>query len=227
MTDRFIKLEKRIGYSFKNKVILQEALTHSSKGYISDDGKKVDNERLEFVGDAMLDAIIGASLYDRLPEAREGELSKLRAQIVCEASLAEVGNSLSIGEELILGQGEEKTLGRNKNSVIADAMEAIIGGIYLDGGYSEANIFVKRVFSEMIDMAIEGKLFRDYKTRLQELAQSKGWNIAYICDEARGPDHDKTFFVHLEVNGKKVGAGTGRSKKEAEQNAARDFMRNV
>ena len=171
----------------------------------------------------MLDAIVGALLYTRLPDSKEGELTKLRAQIVCEDSLNRIGQELEVGAFLRIGEGEERSSGRSKPSVIADVVEAIIGAIYLDGGYEEARAFVERVFSGLVDEAIEGKLFRDYKTKLQEMAQKNGWHIEYRTED-QGPDHDKTFFVHLNINGKEKGYGIGKSKKEAEQNAAESFL---
>ena len=220
----FTEFEERIKYSFYDKGLLNEALTHSSKGDIRPNGERLDYERLEFIGDAMLDAIVGVMLYKRLTSKKEGELTKLRAQIVCEDSLNTVGQKLGIGSFLRMGEGEEKTDGRNKPSVVADSVEALIGAIYLDAGYYEAEAFVKREFSELISDAIEGKLFRDYKTRLQEIAQKNDWHIEYRAEE-EGPDHDKTFFVHLMINGIDKGYGVGKSKKEAEQNAAEDFLR--
>ena len=220
------KLEEKIGYSFDNKALLKEAMTHSSKGDLRESGLRLDNERLEFIGDAMLDAIVGVLLYVAIPNGSEGELTKLRAQIVCEESLSRIGNELSFGEFLRMGDSEERTLGRNKPSVIADSVEAVIGGMFMDGGYGAARRFVERVFGDLIAEALEGKLFRDYKTKLQELAHKNNWKVAYIVRD-EGPDHDKTFFVHLKVNGEEQGYGVGKSKKEAEQKAAESFLRKV
>lgn len=217
------EVERKIGYTFNNKDILREAMTHSSKGELRPDGSRLDNERLEFVGDAMLDAIIGALLYSIIPVGREGELSKLRAQIVCEESLCIIGNEMKLGEFLVMSEAEEKAHGRNKPSVIADSVEAIIGAIYLDGGFDETKCFVEKTFAELVKDAIDGKLFRDYKTKLQELAHKKNWHIEYSSKDS-GPDHDKTFFVHLKINGKDMGYGEGRNKKEAEQRAAENFF---
>ena len=223
MRKNWEELENIIEYSFADKSILMEALTHSSKGLVRSDGTRMDNERLEFIGDAMLDAIIGAVLYESITEGSEGALTKLRSQIVCEESLDIIGKSIGIGDFLDMGEGEEKTYGRNKPSVIADAVEALIGGIYLDGGYEKAKLFVERTFSDLINQAVEGKLFRDYKTKLQEISQKHGWHVCYeAMDE--GPDHNKTFFVHLLINGKDSGFGTGKTKKEAEQKAAENFL---
>ena len=218
------ELENRIGYVFLDKELLKEAMTHSSKGDLRMNGGRLDYERLEFIGDAMLDAIVGVMLYQRIPSGKEGELTKIRAQIVCEDSLNTIGQAIGTGAFLRMGEGEEKSDGRNKPSVVADSVEALIGAIYLDGGYEEARLFVEREFSALVDDAIEGKLFRDYKTMLQEISQRKGWHIEY-CAEDEGPDHDKTFFVHLKIDGIEKGYGRGKSKKEAEQKAAEDFLR--
>jgi len=216
-------LEKRIGYSFENKELLREAMTHSSKGDIRESGIRFDNERLEFIGDAMLDAVVGVMLYLSLPNGSEGELTKLRAQIVCEESLNRIGNELGFGKFLIIGDSEERSLGRHKPSVIADSVEAVIGGMFMDGGYGAVRRFVERSFGELIEEALAGKLFRDYKTKLQELAHKNNWKVAYIAED-EGPDHDKTFFVHLRVNGAEKGYGIGKNKKEAEQKAAESFF---
>lgn len=221
--ERIIEIENIIDYHFSNEELLREAFTHSSKGELNSQGNRFDYERLEFVGDAMLDAIIGAMLYLKLPSGREGELSKLRAQIVCEESLDIIGKGLGLNEFILVGEGEERASGRNKPSVVSDVVEATIGAIYLDGGFDEVKYFVERVFSTLVEDAIEGKLFRDYKTKLQELAQKNNWHIEYRDDE-EGPDHDKTFFSHLYINGKEKGYGIGKNKKAAEQSAAESFL---
>ena len=214
-----------LNYEFNNPELLKEALTHSSFDWRTDEDIRIDNEKLEFIGDGFLDAVVGTEVYYRMPEsAKEGDLTKMRAQIVCEKSLAMVGKKLHLGEHLKMGVGEEKTGGREKESLIADAVEAIIGAIYLDGGYEAASEFVLKNFTEMINEAIEGRLILDHKTALQEMAQREGWEIRYVIDKTEGPDHDKTFFVHLEVNGKNVGHGIGKSKKEAQQMAAHEAI---
>ena len=215
--------ERTIQYEFKNKALLEIALTHSS--YCRENGlsSRDSNERLEFLGDAYLDAITATELYQRQQMVGEGKLTRIRAMIVCERSLAKIGTRLSIGRYLNMGKGEEHSGGRNRESIIADAVEAVIGAIFLDGGYLEAERFVLREFRKTIQEALEGKLFSDYKTQLQELLQQKGAmpEIQYVLDGEEGPDHNKTFFVHLVWNGKSLGSGTGKSKKEAEQNAAK------
>lgn len=223
MTFEINDFENRIGYAFENKSLVVEAMTHSSKGDLRENGKRLDNERLEFIGDAMLDAIVGVILFKEAPDATEGELSKLRSQIVCEDSLNMVGCELGFGDYLIMGDSEERSLGRTKPSVIADSVEAIIGALFLDGGYCAARSWVERVFAALIDDALDGKLFRDYKSKLQELAHKNNWKVSYISD-SEGPDHDKTFYVHLRINGKEKGYGIGKNKKEAEQKAAEYFF---
>ena len=215
--------EKSIQYEFKNKALLEKALTHSS--YCRENGlsSRDSNERLEFLGDAYLDAITATELYQRQQRVGEGKLTRIRAMIVCEQSLARIGTRLSIGNYLNMGRGEEHCGGRERESIIADAVEAVIGAFFLDGGYAEAERFILREFEKTIQAALEGKLFSDYKTQIQELLQQKGAmpDIQYILDGEEGPDHDKTFFIHLEWNGKALGSGKGKSKKEAEQNAAK------
>lgn len=216
------ELEQRIGYVFSHPEYLERALTHSSYNK-EKNTHHVNNERLEFLGDAFFDAIVSAELFGRMKQVTEGKLTKTRAQIVCERSLAETARRIDLGRYINMGHGEDSTGGRQKDSILADAMEAIIGAIYLDGGYSAAQVFVVKFFSSTIDEAVSGKLFSDYKSEIQEVLQAKGknTNIIYKIDREEGPAHDKTFFVHLEYNGQILGCGSGKSKKEAEQNAAR------
>ncbi len=214
--------EVRIGYEFQDSSLLRQALTHSSFTNETADKAGGNNERLEFLGDAIFDLIISEYLYGRMSEVKEGQLSKLRALIVCERSLAECGRNFGIGEELRLGRGEELNGGRNRPSILADAMEALIGAIYLDGGFDTATSFVLSAFEHTIEKALSGALYRDFKTELQELLQSKKEaDIHYRVDREEGPDHDKTFYVSLWDSQTKLGEGVGKTKKEAEQNAAR------
>ena len=216
------EFEKKIDYTFKNPDYLETALTHSSF-HKEKNVEHKDNERLEFLGDAFFDAIVSVELFKRMGQGTEGKLTKTRALVVCEQSLAKVGRELQIGKYINMGHGEESAGGRKKESIIADAVEAIIGALYLDGGYEAASHFVVHAFSETIEKAVEGKLFSDYKSEVQELLQKKGKpvNISYEIDKEEGPAHDKTFFVHLECDGQVLGTGVGKSKKEAEQNAAK------
>ena len=219
------EFEQKIGYQFQNRNYLETALTHSSFNR-EKNTKHQDNERLEFLGDAFFDAVISAELYERLKHVTEGKLTKTRALIVCESALAQVARGYELGSYLNLGHGEDTGGGRHKDSILADSMEAVIGAIYLDGGYQAMQNFVKKSFSRMIDQAIDGKLFSDYKSEVQEILQGKGKpvTIAYETDREEGPAHDKTFFVHLSCNGEIMGKGIGKSKKEAEQNAAKQTL---
>lgn len=215
--------EKVIQYTFHDKELLNKALTHSS--YCREHGveTKNNNERLEFLGDAFFDAIISVALYERMSQVDEGRLTKTRALIVCEKSLAQAARRLSIGDYLNMGKGEELSGGRQRESILADAVEAVIGAVYIDGGYTEAARLVSREFASTIEDAVAGKLFTDYKTQVQEALQKRGKKtvISYHLDKETGPDHDKTFYVHLVCNGVTLGSGSGKSKKEAEQNAAK------
>ncbi|MBQ1407979.1 MAG: ribonuclease III [Eubacterium sp.] len=220
------ELESILGHSFANKALLDQALTHSS--YCRENGLPAadSNERLEFIGDAVLDAAVGIELYRRLPEAGEGRLTKLRALVVCERSLALMAREMEIGSLLLMGNGEDKYGGREKDSIIADALEAVIGALFLDAGFQAAERFVSERFAELIDLAINGELYTDHKTKIQELLQAMKSNpvIRYIVDRENGPDHDKTFHVHLEVDGIRLGNGSGKTKKEAEQKAAEQSL---
>lgn len=220
-----LDFQKVIQYQFHNADLLKNALTHSS---FINEGKSAiteNNERLEFLGDAILDAVISEYLYKRLSHVEEGVLTKLRAVIVCERSLAACGTKASIGNYLRLGKGEENSGGRKRCSILADAMEAVIGAIYLDGGWDEVRDFVIRTLGDLIEDAISGKLHMDYKTEIQEKLQSNGEAaISYVIEREEGPDHDKTFYANLLFQGKVIGSGSGRSKKEAEQHAAKQAL---
>lgn len=219
------QLEKIIGYRFKNSEYLERALTHSSFNR-EKNTKHKDNERLEFLGDAFLDAIVSVELFHRMSGETEGKLTKTRALIVCEKALADAARKIDLGSYMNMGHGEESAGGRSKDSILADGTEAVIGAVFLDGGYEEARRLVLGLFEETINEAVEGKIFLDYKSVVQEVLQSGGTpvNISYIIDREEGPAHDKTFYVHMECNGKRYGSGSGKSKKEAEQNAARQTL---
>lgn len=219
-------LENILGYEFKDKKLLNLALTHSSSLQQSSKKNEGNNERLEFLGDAYLDAIIGHILYDRMSEQSEGTLSKLRSYIVCEKTLAQLARKLNLGDFIILGPGEKKLKGNDKDSILADSLEAVIGAVIIDGGYDRAYSITKKIFMSTIDDALEGRLFMNYKSLVQEELQKK-YNIddvKYIVDKMSGPDHDKIFYVHLEIRGIKVGFGKGRKKKDAEQMAAKSAL---
>lgn len=218
------KFEDTINYKFKNKSYILEALTHSS--YSNENKNYKFNERLEFLGDSVLSIVISDYLFKKENNLPEGELTKLRANIVCEESLSEVAGQIHLGEYLLLGKGEEATGGRDRISILADALEAIIAAIYLDGGLEEASKFIFRFMEEIIENSIEGKIFRDYKTYLQEILQSKGeQHIWYKLIEEKGPDHNKRFVMEVGINDKVLGVGEGKSKKDAEQVAAKSALK--
>ena len=220
-----LEFQDKILYQFKDENLLIKALTHSS--CVKERKERCDrnNERLEFLGDAFFDAIISEELYRRLDKVEEGKLTKLRALIVCEKSLAWHGQQIEIGKYLFLGKGEEYTGGRSRDSLLADAVEAVIGAVFLDGGYMAARDVVLKIFKSRIDDAVNGKLNNDYKTELQERLQAKGeTKICYVIDKEEGPDHDKTFYITLYCADEPVGSGQGKSKKEAEQNAAKEAL---
>ena len=220
------QFEQMIRYKFKDISLLDQALSHSSYTREAKDENRIDNERLEFLGDAFFDAVIGECLYHMHPQAEEGKLSKMRASIVCEQSLAEAAGRLQLADYILLGYGEEKNGGRKRASILADAAEAVVGAIYLDGGYEETKKFVLYAFEKNLKDAREGKIVnRDYKSRLQELLQAEGiHNINYVLIKEDGPDHDKTFTVQLKINGKEISQGIGKSKKNAEQDAAKNAI---
>ena len=215
-----------IGYSFRDESLLKTALTHSS--YASEHKLSYDrnNERLEFIGDAYVDAVVGDELFRMMPSAHEGVLTRCRADAVCEGALAGAASDMGLGEFLYLGKGEEASGGRRKASILADAFEALIGAVISDGGFSEGREVVLRLLGDRIKLASKGKLNRDYKTRLQERLQDKGRSvhILYRLTDEKGPDHSKEFTVQVEADGKVLGKGTGSSKARAEQAAAEDAL---
>lgn len=220
------ELENRIGYHFRDKNLLLNALTHSS--FSSEHGLEycMNNERLEFIGDGFLDAIVGTELYKLMPKAHEGVLSKNRAEVVCEESLAEAARKLGLGDVIQLGRGEFLNGGRDKDSILADAIEAVIGASIIDGGYEAGKTIVLGLFKEKIGLAVQGKLNSDYKSKLQEILQDKykSIKINYVLVHEEGPDHDKVFNVDVVVNGRILGSGSGKSKSKAEQAAAENVL---
>ncbi len=218
------KFEDTINYTFKNKSYILEALTHSS--YSNENKNYKFNERLEFLGDSVLSIVISDYLFKKENELPEGELTKLRANIVCEESLSEVALEINLGNFLLLGKGEEATGGRERISILADALEAVIAAIYLDGGIEEARKFIFKYMQKIIQDSIKGKIFRDYKTYLQEVLQSKGeQNIWYKLIDEKGPDHNKRFVMEVGINDSVLGVGEGKSKKDAEQVAAKNALK--
>ena len=205
------------------------ALTHSSYHYVIKENKALhNNERLEFLGDAFLDAIISEELYARLPDVEEGTLTKMRAKIVCEETLAVCGAKIEVGNFLKLGRGEEKSGGRRRESIIADAVEAIIGAMFLDGGYDCAKKFVLSLFGQAVEEALSGKLHTDYKSEMQERVQGSSQKpLKYRVTGTTGPDHDKYFEAQVKCNGKILAQGKGKSKKEAHMHAAKKALENL
>ena len=212
--------EQKINYEFKNKEYILEALTHSS--YSNENKNYPFNERLEFLGDSVLSIVISDYLFKKETKLPEGELTKIRANRVCEESLSEVSKNIHLGKYMLLGKGEEATGGRERISILADALEAVIAAIYLDGGIKCAREFILTNMEKIINDSIKGKIFRDYKTCLQEVLQSNGENnIWYKLIEEKGPDHNKRFVMEVGINDTVLGVGEGKSKKDAEQVAAK------
>ncbi len=212
------ELQQVIGYRFQNKNLIRQALTHSSYANEKHMHKLSDNERLEFLGDAVLEIISSEYLYEQYPQMPEGDLTKLRASIVCEPTLALCTKEIDLGKYLLLGKGEDMTGGRKRKSILSDALEALIGSIYLDGGFANAKEFILRFILTDIE---HKQLFYDSKTILQELVQAEyKEELAYHLLSATGPDHNKVFEVEVSVGERAVGRGEGRTKKAAEQEAA-------
>lgn len=216
------ELEKRIGYKFIDKILLKQAITHSSYTNEQKINKLGHYERLEFLGDAVLELVSSDFLYHRFPGETEGNLTKTRASMVCEPSLAFCARDLELGKFMLLGRGEESTGGRNRDSITSDAMEAVIGAIYLDGGIEPAKEFIhKFILSDLEDK----QLFFDSKTTLQELMQRElKKEFRYVLVEESGPEHEKQFVVEIQVEDAVLGKGSGRTKKAAEQHAAYEAL---
>lgn len=214
----FAELEKVIGYEFRQKGLLRQALTHSSFANEKHMKKLSDNERLEFLGDAVLEVVSSEFLYRNYPKLTEGDLTKLRASIVCEPTLALCTREMDLGRHLFLGKGENQTGGRMRKSILSDALEAVIGAIYLDGGFAPAQRFIQKFILTDIE---HKKLFYDSKTILQEVVQGNfDEPLSYELLAEEGPDHDKSFRVAAKIGGRQLGEGSGHTKKAAEQEAA-------
>lgn len=219
-------LEEAIKYHFKNQQYLVRALTHSSYSNENKKEKPKNNERLEFLGDSVLGLVISEYLFSHYHQLEEGQLTKIRAKIVCEASLGETSKVLKLGEYMLFGRGEELTGGRERMSILADAFEALIAAIYLDGGMECVKTVVLGQLGSVIEAAVQGKLFVDYKTRLQEIIQvQKGNRIKYEIIKEEGPDHAKVFHTEVRLNDEIIGVGSGSSKKESEQAAAKEGLK--
>ena len=213
-------LEAAIGYRFKNITLLQNALAHSSYANERWHDSLKSNERLEFLGDSILGMVVAEYLYWNFPERPEGELTRMRADMVCEQALAAVAGRIGLGNHLLLGNGEEQGGGRNRNSILADAVESVIAASFLDGGMDAAKSFIDRFI--LVDVPVTKLHNADYKTALQELIQQKkNQALSYVLVGQSGPDHDKEFRVEVSLNDQVIGKGVGSSKKRAEQDAAR------
>ena len=221
----YTELEKGLGYSFKDKHLLENALTHSSFANERRDGR-TSNERLEFLGDSILGFVVADFLYSANPDKPEGDLTRIRAELVCERNLAKAAGTIRLGEFLLLGHGEDHGGGRKRDSIVSDAMESVIAASYLDGGFAAAKGIIERLILTDIPKGRPGNF--DYKTMFQELVQrEKDQIISYELTGEEGPDHDKTFMVCVLLNGKVVGQGSGRSKKKAEQAAAEEAIKSL
>jgi ribonuclease-3 len=213
------RLQSRLGLTFRNPALLEQAFTHTS--YVNEQrGKKIeDNERLEFLGDAVLQLVVSEYLFRRHPGLAEGELTRMRSSIVCEPSLVRFAEALGFGDAVLLGKGEERTGGRTRPSLLADVFEAFVGALYLDQGLEGARSFLERRM--LAHLPEKGQADKDFKTRLQEKVQTLGFAAPeYQVVEERGPSHDREFVVEVLIAGRPAGRGSGRSKKEAEQQAA-------
>ena len=221
LKDRVSQFEEAINYRFGNKENAVLALTHSSYANECKDDKVISNERLEFLGDSVLNLVVSEKIYFNDKSLSEGEMTRIRANIVCERSLMRCSNKIKIGEYLLLGKGEEQTGGRTRISILSDAFEALIGAIYTDGGMESARSFIIEQMGRLITDSVDGAISLDYKTKLQEMVQRNGDNrISYEILEEKGPDHKKIFVSQVKISDIVLGTGEGRSKKEAEQNAA-------
>ena len=215
-------LQEKIGYKFKNEKLLLEALSHSS--YANENKNLKSNERLEFLGDSVLSIIVSDHIFKHFSHIPEGDLTKLRASLVCESSLFDFAKKINLGDYILLGKGEEQTGGRERPSIVSDAFEAVIAAVYLDGGMETAREYVLSFIPE--DITPKGSdAFHDYKTILQEVIQrNPEERVTYHLKSESGPDHDKHFTVQVMLNNNVIGEGTGRSKKTAEQAAAKEAL---
>ncbi|MGN0637558.1 MAG: ribonuclease III [Huintestinicola sp.] len=224
LSERLAAFEEKIGYSFKNKNLLHEALSHSSYANECKKGRN-SNERLEFLGDSVLSIVISEHLFNHFKHLPEGDLTKIRASLVCEKALFEFSKQISLGEFILLGKGEENTGGRNRPSIVSDAFEAVIAAVFLDGGMEAAREYVLGFIPKDLDRNSAKKL-QDYKTILQEIIQrNPEEKVEYVLRSQSGPDHDRHFVVEVCLNTNVIGHGEGHSKKQAEQQAAKEALR--
>lgn len=215
--EMLLAFEEKIGYTFANPDLLVMALTHSSYSNEKRLKKQECNERLEFLGDAVLELISSEYIYQNNPTRPEGDLTRMRASYVCEPTLALCAREIGLGDFILLGRGEDLTGGRERDSILSDALEATIGAVYLDGGFAQAKEYIQRFILNDIE---EKKLFYDSKTILQEIVQGKHQSMRYELQSESGPDHNKSFTVAVVIDGKEIAAASGRTKKKAEQSAA-------
>ena len=221
----FEVLEERLGYRFRDRGLLEHALTHRSHAHEDVSGGVLDNESLEFLGDAVVGFVIAEMLFRDFPQFGEGQKSKVKAALVSTSALAAMADRLSLGRYLLLGRGEEKTGGRQKQALLADTCEALVAAVYLDGGLEEARRLVLSELAPDIAQVRSPEFLRDYKSALQERAQSAGQpRPEYVVGDVSGPDHDRVFRVEVRVGATALGEGSGRTKKEAEQQAARQAL---
>jgi len=219
------ELSAIINYPFKNQELMSQAFRHPSYVYEKDDIGVSDNQRLEFLGDAVINLAISHLLMETFPEMKEGDLSKFRASMVSENGLYYIACKLKLGDYLFLGKGEERTNGRKKPSILTDALEALIGAIYLDGGFANAFKVTANLFSPLLKRKDLGNSINDFKTELQEYSQEAFQSTPeYRLEKETGPDHNKTFYVAVYLKGDLMGKGKGKSKKEAEQKAAKEAL---
>lgn len=221
--DKLHILEEKIGYKFKNSSFLLRAITHSSS--LPEGRGKVSYERLEYLGDAVLELLVTSLLFLSYPNANEGQMTRIRAAVVSERPLSEIANDIGLGEFLILSHGMNKSGGRELSSILSDVVEAIIGAVYLDGGIESAEKFIMPYIMPKIEVAYKQGFKRDYKTRLQEYLQKDGnISIKYRTDSDEGPPHNKLFATTVYADNKPLGAGSGKSKKESQQQAAKEAL---
>ena len=213
-------MARRLGWDFKDRTLLERAVSHRS--YCAENPPTLSNERLEFLGDAVLGLVVTDHIYGEYPDLPEGEMAKVRASVVNSEALAQVAAALGVGDALLLGKGEAQSRGGQKPSILADAMEALLGATYLDGGWEAARDLVLRLLGDRILQAAAGPGGQDHKTRLQELASSRFGRLPSYTVVDEGPDHDKRFVATVTLDGRKWTGGVGRSKKQAEQMAARE-----
>lgn len=218
MQGKIEALERTIHYEFKDKSILRQALTHSSYANEHRNGKWTHNERIEFLGDAVLEVVVSEYLFHNYPKENEGQMTKIRSSLVCEFTLSQCARDIQLGNYLYLSKGEALTGGRERNSILCDAFESIIGALYLDGGFEPAKAFIYQYLLKDVE---DKTLFYDAKTILQEMVQGNNWgSLSYELLEEKGPDHNKEFIVQAMVGERVLGKGIGRTKKAAEQQAA-------